>query len=351
MWKISHISTFLHTHISTFHINMFRQIQQRIIHSKTVFPVSVVFSLILWVLSMDTTVAPTVALGQGIFWEEIPMWVIESLNLSLFVLTIYLFIELNNAFSIVGRRSVLPVSFLLLFWGGAPFFNHSVSANAVLFLMVLAAYILFCSYQMHDSVGHAFLLFVCLGVSSLLHPQVLWFIPLFYAYLYIYQVLSVRSFLAAFLGILFPYWLLFVYAFWTRQLPLFYASWMAMFDLQPIDYSVVPYTAWATLSFASLLLMVSAVHFVRNDFLDKIRTRAFLNSLISLAGFSLIIFFLQPQHYVFLSSFVLISSSILCSHFFSLTESRSSNIFFIAVVVVLFLLSFCNIWMPSYNFF
>ena len=93
-----------------------------------------------------------------------------------------------------------------------------------------------------------------------------------------------------------------------------------------------------------ILFIVSAAHCVVAGFEDKIRTRAYLQFLIDVTLFLFVLIVLQPSQCSNLLPLLMISSSILIGHFFVLTNSKTSNVFFIISLVSLILLFSFNIW-------
>ena len=73
-------------------------------------------------------------------------------------------------------------------------------------------------------------------------------------------------------------------------------------------------------------------------------TRAYLQFLIDLTIFLFLLIALQPIYCSALLPLLIISNSILIGHFFVLTNSKSSNVFFIISLVGLILLFAFNIW-------
>ena len=98
------------------------------------------------------------------------------------------------------------------------------------------------------------------------------------------------------------------------------------------------------LGYLLILFIVSAVHCIAAGFEDKIRTRAYLQFLIDLTIFLFLLIAIQPNYCNDLLPLLMISNSILIGHFFVLTNSKSSNVFFIISLVSLTLLFAFNIW-------
>ena len=137
-----------------------------------------------------------------------------------------------------------------------------------------------------------------------------------------------------------PYWFLFGHAFFYNEMDLFYRPFIELstfgeaFHLQTLQ-------SWelAILGYLLILFIVSAVHCIAAGFEDKIRTRAYLQFLIDLTIFLFLLIAIQPNYCNDLLPLLMISNSILIGHFFVLTNSKSSNVFFIISLVSLTLYS------------
>ena len=113
---------------------------------------------------------------------------------------------------------------------------------------------------------------------------------------------------------------------------------------KPFDLQILQPWELAVLGYLIVLFIVSAAHCIIAGFEDKIRTRAYLQFLIDLNIFLFLLIALQPTYCVNLLPLLMISSSILIGHFFVLTNSKTSNVFFIISLVSLILLFSFNIW-------
>ena len=189
------------------------------------------------------------------------------------------------------------------------------------------------------------LMHIFIGMGSIIFPQLTVFSVLWILEAYRFQSLTLRSFCGALLGWMLPYWFLFGHAFFYNEMDLFYRPFIELstfgeaFHLQTLQ-------SWelAILGYLLILFIVSAVHCIAAGFEDKIRTRAYLQFLIDLTIFLFLLIALQPIYCSALLPLLIISNSILIGHFFVLTNSKSSNVFFIISLVGLILLFAFNIW-------
>ena len=210
---------------------------------------------------------------------------------------------------------------------------------------LISIYFLFKSYQQSRAAGYLFYSFLFIGAGSILFPQltvlsVLW---LFEAYRF--QALTPRSFCGALLGWMLPYWMLFGHAFFYNEMELFYRPFIELTTFGDVfNLQILQTWELAVLGYLLVLFIVSAVHCIAAGFEDKIRTRAYLQFLIDLTIFLFLLIAIQPNYCSDLLPLLKISCSILIGHFFVLTNSKSSNVFFIVSLVSLILLFAFNIW-------
>ena len=260
--------------------------------------------------------------NQPFFWQSIqsfllPGWAEQIVSFLIYAIIGYFLIELNNQFGIIRMRASMQT----------------------------AIYFLFRSYQQSHAAGYLFYSFLFIGMGSIIFPQLTVFSVLWILEAYRFQSLTLRSFCGALLGWMLPYWFLFGHAFFYNEMDLFYRPFIELstfgeaFHLQTLQ-------SWelAILGYLLILFIVSAVHCIAAGFEDKIRTRAYLQFLIDLTIFLFLLIAIQPNYCNDLLPLLMISNSILIGHFFVLTNSKSSNVFFIISLVSLTLLFAFNIW-------
>ena len=155
------------------------------------FPVAILICLLLRIIT-------------GNEWQDV-------INLLVCALTAYLLIEINTAFTLIRTRSTLHVSFYV-FLSTACLFLHSFQYAVfapLTFLIAISQ--LFSSYESPYPAGSIFHAFFFIGLGSLLFPQLLYFVPLFYLGMISFRSLSLKSFFAGLTGLCVPYWLFFGY--------------------------------------------------------------------------------------------------------------------------------------------
>lgn len=150
------------------------------------FPVAILICLLLRIIT-------------GNEWQDV-------INLLVCALTAYLLIEINTAFTLIRTRSTLHVSF-----------TYSCPRPAC---FCIPSSMPFCATHFSDryfpiiqqlrislSGGKYIPRFLFIGLGSLLFPQLLYFVPLFYLGMISFRSLSLKSFFAGLTGLCVPYWL------------------------------------------------------------------------------------------------------------------------------------------------
>ena len=242
-------------------------------------------------------------------------------------------------------RASMQTAIYFLFVTVCPEMHLLYAGDIAALASLISIYFLFRSYQQSHAAGYLFYSFLFIGMGSIIFPQLTVFSVLWILEAYRFQSLTLRSFCGALLGWMLPYWFLFGHAFFYNEMDLFYRPFIELstfgeaFHLQTLQ-------SWelAILGYLLVLFIVSAVHCIAAGFEDKIRTRAYLQFLIDLTIFLFLLIAIQPNYCSDLLPLLMISCSILIGHFFVLTNSKSSNVFFIVSLVSLILLFAFNIW-------
>lgn len=158
-------------------------------------PVAVVFCLLLF----------------GITYQEQT----DFISLAIYGLITYLLIELNTTFSLIRTRTTFHAALFLFFFGGLPFLHTYSHEQWIPLLFVISFGYLFRSYESPYASTPIFHAFLCLGISSFLLPQTLYFIPLIYFYMVGLRAFTLRTFFAGLTGIFTPYWIMLCYHLYT----------------------------------------------------------------------------------------------------------------------------------------
>lgn len=273
----------------------------------------------------------------------------EAISLLACAATAYLLIEINTTFTLIRTRTTLHVCFYV-FLTTVCIFLHPLQQNtfAPLFFLI-ALFQLFHSYESPQAAGNIFHSFFFIGLGSLLLPQLLYFIPLFYLGMISFRSLSLKSFFAGIMGLTVPYWFFFGYTFYCDKMTLLYRPLQEVIRFQPISYHNLGLEQLVSGGAVTLISLICSIHYFNISYLDKVRTRIFLSFLVAVEAWIYLLGILQPQHFNVLLQIQIIAGSILAGHLFTLTRNRFTGIFFIVTFVILIALTIFNLWMQFFN--
>ena len=330
-----------------------KRLQSQVTAGRWTLPAVIFICALGWVLTyflFPGSIASTVLEGSPSAWQPardflLPGWADRIVSFLIYATIGYFLIELNNQFSIIRMRASMQTAIYFLLVTVCPKMHYLYTGDIIALGFLISIYFLFKSYQQTQAAGYLFYSFFFIGAGSILFPQftilsVLWLLEASR-----FQSLTPRSFCGARLGWMLPYWMLFGHAFFYNEMELFYRPFNQLLTFgEFFNLQILQPWELAILGYLLVMFIVSAVHCIAAGFEDKIRTRAYLQFLIDLTIFLFLLIALQPIYCSALLPLLIISNSILIGHFFVLTNSKSSNVFFIISLVGLILLFAFNIW-------
>jgi len=284
-----------------------------------------------------------VTLPQTINIEN--MWI----QLILLAVSTLLMMEFNNANALIRIYSrMVSCSFLALSVIDSTLLS-SIKGGAFQLFFILFLLFLFRAYQDKKAHGYIYYAFLSLSISSLCFVQVLFIVPFLWVLLFTNVLAgSIKNLSASILGLLTPYWLALGYSLYSNNIdPLFnHFSVLSQFE-EPFNMALLSNNSLLILSFLSLLSLTGIIHFLRNSFLDKIKTRMIYEALIALNIIIFVFIVLQPQHYSYLIRLFIITVSPLIAHFVALTRTKITNIAFIVFSLITLIITIYSLWIHS----
>lgn len=267
-------------------------------------------------------------------------------------LSTYLMIELNNVNQLLRVYSRTVSAMFLLLSSVACFLYPDLQVSIITLCSVAIYVSLFHCYQLRLSAGWVFYGFLCVGLASLVFVQYLYFIPFLWGVMiFNLRTMRARSFFASLLGVITPYWFTGAYLVYAGDPEWLLRHFAQLGEFAPLfDYSGVTEQQLVTFAFVALCALTGIIHYVRNGYADKIRTRMFFQVFVVMDLCALTFIVLQPQHYHLLMAFIIVNTSPLLAHFITLTHTWITNIAFYLLLLVSFAIIAYHLWMPSFNF-
>ena len=102
----------------------------------------------------------------------------------------YFLIQLNNTFAIIRMRASVQTSVYFLLISVCPSLHMLYAGDLAAASFLVALFFLFKSYQQARPTGSLFHAFVFIGLGSLLFPQLMLFVPIFWIGAYNFQSLQ-----------------------------------------------------------------------------------------------------------------------------------------------------------------
>ena len=312
---------------------MIKRIQNKVAESRIALPVTTAYALGIWLIAGLIT--------QG-WW--IPFVCAAGAT--------YVMVELNNQNALIRIYSRMVSCAFLVLSCASSFLFPSVRAALGLFCFTTFLLLLFCTYQDKESPAGTFYAFLMMGLASLVHVRVLYFIPLFWLFMqFKIQSLSWRTFFASIFGLILPYWFLIPYLLWkgdfTAVLDHFeQLGWVTF----PFDYSQLTMNQVLFYALLVCVAMIGTVHYFRTRYKDKIRTRMIFDCFSITSWICIVLLALQPQHDTLLLPIMTTCVSTLIAHFLALTNTRWTNIAFFVITGATLILTVFNLWIPSLHF-
>ena len=260
-------------------------------------------------------------------------WMANLITFGLIILNSLIITQMNNRFAIIRTRTFMPTFvYLLLAVCWLPAYGNYVAALSSLFVLV-AIYFSLGMYKDKKSVEQAFLSFFCLALSTILVPEFIVLLLVFWIGFGLLNSMSGRVFFASVFGFLTPWILLF------STLYFFYGHTESLSQVQTFvlkynvfNYKNIPAFVYATVMLG--ILIVSLWQITTNDRQDSIQTRNILN-FFKILIFGLLFLFVF-RHSVFTSYMPLIAIlyALLTAYIFTLLKNVFNSIVFVVLCVV-----------------
>ena len=313
----------------------YKRLQNRIAENALILPFMAVFTSGVWLLC-------------GLITQK---WWIQFLC---FAASVYLMVETSNSNALLRVRSRMVSAVFMALSCAACFLFGSLTVSIVQLCFITSLLLLFHTYQDKQSSGLTFYSFLCIGLSSLVFPQIIFFVPLIWLLMGTQlQSLSIRTWLASVVGVLTPYWLLLPYLLYLQDFSWLYQHVTALASFTPSSQAMPAMMSAGRIAvfiFIVLLCLTGIIHFWHRSFEDKIRIRLLYGFFTCMSLGTIAFMLLQPQHFDTLLCMLTVCASPLIAHFLTLTNSRLTNIVFIACVVItllLIVLHFVEPWIGS----
>ena len=275
------------------------------------------------------------------FWEQQMYWQFAVLAVSSFLM-----MELNNANALIRIYSRMVSCSFIVFVVMAKFMLVSLPCGVEQLCFIAFFLCLFRAYQDKRAIGLVFYAFVMFGIASLQFVQILYFLPIAFVLLFTNILVGgLRQVCAALLGVLVPYWFVAGYSLYNSNVQNLVSHVQGLWTFSPVaDFAVLDIHQQVTSVLMAVVSVIGMVHFHRNSYKDKIRTRMLFETFTTFNLFTMAFMVLQPQHFNSLLSMLVVSTAPQTGHFISLTNTKATNAAFVVLLMAVICVTAFNIW-------
>lgn len=240
-----------------------------------------------------------------------------------------------------------PVFFVLM--GCAPFALPLTAGSVCLPLTIVALIILVSTHQQKRTVGEYFSAFLLLGLATLFVPQWLLLFPFVLIGGLLLGSLTFRTFLAALLGLIAPWWTAAGVLFLMDEPERFVTLWQTLVHFPSLgQLAALPLGLLCGLVVVTLLALSGLIHYPVVGPTLKERARVAWLCLILLLLGTLLLAYAQPLLLPLLYPLLAALTSLFVAQLvFTLHNRRSRTICQLVILVVILLYATRPLWMPS----
>ena len=306
-----------------------KRFQNRVAESSLSLPVSAIISILIW-------------FAAGLVSRK--LWI----PLLLTGFSTYLIAEMNTRNTLLRIRSRMMSCVFL--WLATMQATIAVrwQTTVIQTLTGLCIYLLLFCYKDKKEVPSIFCIALIISIGSIIWTPFLYFLPIVIFLLCVpLYAISFKAVSAIIMGIILPYWTLipyFVYKENTDWIKLHIAP---LHDASVLfDYSSVKVGHLVCYAILIILMLIGWIHFVRTAYKDKIKTRNLYDVIITLSIFFALIIPIAPAYADYTLTMLAVVVSPLAAHYFSLTNTKLTNIVFIITLIILAMVSIMAIYTP-----
>lgn len=307
---------------------MFRQFQQALATGKFTLLTVAVVALVLWLPG----IAGPVHIDGGFgLWTQIPDLPVGDIvhigvGFVLAALSVYLMAELNNRNLLLRITSRMLSSLLAILITVSPFMHSMHPGLIAMVLTILSYFFLFAVYQRPFSRGITMMVYMLVSLASLVYPQMLYMVPVYWVAQGMLRSMSVKSFFASIIGVLLPYWMLGGVLVCLDRTDLLMDMGRQLIDVNLPDYTDLTMQQIVSYAYCVLVFCIGASHYLRYSYKDKTRTRAIYNVVVLMGIVKMLMLLAFPAHVLALLPVFMVDTAIIGGHYMALSDGKIANV-------------------------
>lgn len=269
-------------------------------------------------------------------WSNFALWgnTLVQIGIAFFLL------QLNHIFTIIRRRTLLPMLFYIILVGCNPIFNLSLTSSLAALLMMVNYLFLFQTYQKPNSQLSALNISLILVLGSLFWPQFLLFFPIFWIGFYWFHSFNLRVFLASLTGIVVVYLFVFAWSIYRNDWRLFLSFLPKLGEIFSVGKPNLSNYEWISLSVILFTYIFAGFNLFIGSISEKIITISFLKYLYVSSFFIFAVTFVQSEYRSYWESIAYISIALVLAHYFTLANKQYVKILMLIFLLTLLIVGF-----------
>ena len=271
---------------------------------------------------------------------------IYSIAARVFSLLCYVMVAfILNSLRLFERRVGWLMSLFMWLAALSPFLNNNVLIAFSLLLLIASVAILFSCQFTAEHERALFMVFALMGAASLLVPVFVMLLPLFVAFTFFSNIITLKRALAMLLGLLTPFWLLFGVEYVYEPAKVLLSGMENFFVPENFFAALPPFHVLLSMAVELVVLIPASVMFFASSSSGKPLLRKRLLFVVMLNICLIIMSFVVPKEGVLLYACRVPGNAILMSYMFVQRITRFSNIYFIFVNLIWISLALYCLWM------
>ena len=253
-----------------------------------------------------------------------------------------------NSLHLFERRIAWLMSLFLWLVAVSMYINYDLHAAFSVMALMASVTMLFSCQLAVEHERALYTVFALLGGTSLMTPVVLLLLPIFVAFTFFSNIITVKRGFAMLLGLLTPYWLLFGIGYVYEPALAFFSGIKDFFVHDGFSIALPPFYVLLSMLVELLVFVPSSVFFFTSSFPGKplLRKRLLFVFLFNLS-LLLLTFFVSGQSEL-LYAFRIPGCAVMMSYLFVQRITKLSNIYFIFVNLIWISLALYCLWMELF---
>ena len=267
------------------------------LRSQTTLIVGIVLFLCLWVGNVLSLFGdPVSPISTSVFGFDCTLGISGQviLSITLFLLDVFLLYRIINEFELFNIRTTFAPGLFIALIGGSTFLIPLHTGNVCLPMMMLVLYILLSTYQQRHAISEYVTGFALLGCITILSPKWILLTPVIIVGCGLIQSLTPRTFMAAVIGLIIPYWIGGGVLFLFDETAHFADPFIQLAEFCPIRYGELTIQQLSATILLLVLAVPSMLHYPGSSFGIREKARVCYNFFFALFACTLILILLQP---------------------------------------------------------